>query len=158
MTNNDNDNLSNNDDTSDNDDNNRDKESQTMAMTATTTKTAPAAATKKAEAKTMGEDIINIDSPPRKKQHAANRAASYFSTMILKGYMVNPYSKGSKNMINVVFHKGGMPPESKKLLMLLNLGGRLFKLSGRHLKSFTQMSKQPPKASKWTLHATRGTR
>jgi hypothetical protein len=39
--------------------------------------------------------------------------------------MVNPYSKGSKNMINVVFHKDSVPPGSRKLVMLLlDLGGK----------------------------------
>ncbi len=62
--------------------------------------------------------------PPRKKQRVANQAMSYFSTATLKGYTVNPYSKGSKNMINIVFHEGGVPPESRKLVMLLDLGGK----------------------------------
>jgi hypothetical protein len=51
-----------------------------------------ATATKKAEAKTMEDDIINIDSPPhkKKKQSPVDQATSYFSTTTLKGYMVNP--------------------------------------------------------------------
>ncbi len=112
----------------DNDDSNGDKESWTMAKTAAATKKAPAAATKEAGAKKTGEDIINIDSPPRKKQRAANQAASYFSTMTLKGYMVNPYSMRSKNMIDVVFHKGGVPPEYGKPVMLLDLRGKALRV------------------------------
>ncbi len=67
---------------------------------------------------------VIINSPPHKKrkQSAANWAASYFSTTTLKGYTVNPYSKGSKNIIDVVFHKGGMPPESRRPVMSLDLG------------------------------------
>jgi hypothetical protein len=58
-----------------------------MVKTAATKKTkAAASAPKKAGAKTMGEDIIDIDTPPRKKQCAANRAAAYFSIKTLKGY------------------------------------------------------------------------
>jgi hypothetical protein len=53
-----------------------------------------------------------------------DRAVSYFLTMTLKWYTVNPYSKGSKNMIDVVFHKGGIPPESGNPMMLLDLGGK----------------------------------
>jgi hypothetical protein len=85
---NDDDDVINNDHASDNDNDNDngDKESQMMAKTATATKKAPATAIKKARAKKMGEDIIDINSPPRKKQHAANQVKSYFSTTTLKGY------------------------------------------------------------------------
>jgi hypothetical protein len=44
--------------------------------------------------------------------------------MTLKGYTVNRYSKGSKNCINAVFHKGGMLPKSTKPVMMLDLGGK----------------------------------
>jgi hypothetical protein len=95
-----------------------------MAKTAATKKTKAApSALKKAGAKTTGEEVINIDTPTKKKQHAADQAAAYFSTMTLKGYTVNPSSKGPKNMINVMFHKGGVPPESGKPVMSLDLGG-----------------------------------
>ncbi len=107
-----------------------------MAKTAATKKTkAAASALKKAGAKTTGEEVINIDTPPKKKQHAANQAAAYFSTTTLKGYTVNPYSKGSKNMINIVFHKGGVPPESRKLVMSLNLGGKALQVEWKAAKS-----------------------
>ncbi len=43
---------------------------------------------------------------------------------ILKVYTVNPYSKGSKNHINVVFHKGSMPQKFTKPVMMLDLGGK----------------------------------
>ena len=57
----------------------------------------------------IGEEVIDIDTPPKKKKHAANWAAAYFLTKTLKGYMVYQYSEGSKNRIDVVFHKGGIP-------------------------------------------------
>ena len=53
-----------------------------------------------------------------------NWAASYFLTMTLKGYTVNPYTKGLKNRIDVVFHKGGMPSNSGKPVMMLDLRGK----------------------------------
>ncbi len=62
--------------------------------------------------------------PPKKKQHAANRAAAYFSTKTLKGYTVNHYSKGSKNCINVVFHEGGIPSKRAQPVMSLDQGGK----------------------------------
>ncbi len=33
----------------------------------------------------IGEEVIDIDTPPKNKQHAANRAAAYFSTKTPKG-------------------------------------------------------------------------
>jgi hypothetical protein len=107
-----------------------------MAKTASTKKTkAAASALKKAGAKTTGEEEINIDTPLKKKQHAANRAAAYFSTTTLKGYTVNPYSKGSKNMINIGFHKGRVPLESRKPVMLLNLRGKALRVEWKAAKS-----------------------
>ncbi len=125
--------MSNNNNASNKDkdkDNDGEEENQTMAKMAAATKKAPAAATKKAGAKIMGEDVIDIDSPPHKKrkQSATDWATSYFSTMTFKGYAVNPYSKGSKNMIDIVFHKGGVPPKSGKPVMLLNLGGKALRV------------------------------
>ncbi len=68
----------------------------------------------------IGEEVIDIDTPPKKKQCAANRAAAYFSTKTLKGYMVNHYSKGSKNCIDVVFREGGIPSKRTHPMMSLN--------------------------------------
>jgi hypothetical protein len=60
-----------------------------MAKTATAKKNkAAATAPNKASAKMTGEDIINIDTPLRKKQ---------------RRYTVNQYSKGSKNCIDMDF-------------------------------------------------------
>ena len=56
------------------------------------------------------------------------RRRHHFSTTTLKGYTVNPYSKGSKNRINVGFHKGGMPPQSTKPMMMLDFGGKALQI------------------------------
>jgi hypothetical protein len=90
-----------------------------MAKTAAT-------ASKKASTKTTGEDVTDIDSPPskNKKQCTADRATSYFLMTTQKGYTVDPYSKGLKNRIDVVFHKGSVPPKSADPLMTLDLGGK----------------------------------
>jgi hypothetical protein len=76
----------------------------------------------------IGEEVIDIDTPSKKKQHAANRAAAYFSTKTPKGYMVNHYSKGSKNCIDVVFHKGGIPSKRTHPVMSLDQGGKALKV------------------------------
>ncbi len=87
---------------------------------------AAATATKKASAKTMGDNVIKVDTPPSKKakQRAAARAATYFSTTALKGYIVNPYSRWSKNCINMVVHDGGVPSKSKEPMIFLDHGGK----------------------------------
>ncbi len=66
--------------------------------------------------------------PPKKKQHAADRAAANFLTKTLKGYTVNNYSKGIKNCIDVIFHKGGIPSERAHPVMSLDQGGKALKV------------------------------
>jgi hypothetical protein len=76
----------------------------------------------------IGEEVIDIDTPPKKKQRATDRAAASFLTKTLKGYTVNHYSKGSKNCIDVVFHKGGIPSKRTHPVMSLNQGGKALKV------------------------------
>ncbi len=76
----------------------------------------------------IGEEVIDINPPPKKKLHAADRAAAYFSTKTLKGYTVNHYSKGSKNCINVVFHKGGIQSKRTHPMISLDQGGKALKV------------------------------
>ncbi len=64
----------------------------------------------------------------KKKQRAAGQAASYFLTTTLKGNTINPYTKGSKNRIDVVFHKGGVPSDSGKPVMMLDLRGKALRV------------------------------
>jgi hypothetical protein len=133
--NDDNDKVIDNKDTSNNDDDNNGDKDQTMVKTTAATKKAPAAATKKAGDKKTGEDVIDIAPLPRKKQHNVDQVGSYFLTTTLKGYTVNPYSKGSKNMIDVMFHEGRVPPESGKPVMLLNLRGKALQVEWKAAKS-----------------------
>jgi hypothetical protein len=48
----------------------------------------------------------------------------YFSTTALKGYTMNPYSRGSKNRIDVVFQNGSVPSKSKEPVISLDHGGK----------------------------------
>jgi hypothetical protein len=125
----DNDNLGNDDASKNDNDEVNENVPPNMAKTAPTKKTkAAASARKKAGTKTTREDVIDIDTPPRKKQRAANQAAAYFLTKILKGYTVNHYSTGSKNCIKVVFHEGGIPSERAQPVMSLDQGGKALKV------------------------------
>ena len=89
-------------------------------------KASATASKKKAGAKTTGEDVIDLDSPPpkKKKKGAAEMAAEYFSTTTLKGFTVNPYSRGSKNRIDVVFHDSGVPSKAEEPVITLDHGGK----------------------------------
>jgi hypothetical protein len=109
-------------------------EEPNMATAATKKNKAATIAPKKAGTKTAREDVININTPPRKKQCAANRAAAYFLTKTLKGHKVNQYSKGSKNRINVDFHEGGVPAKSAQPKMSLNQGGKALQVKWKQSK------------------------
>jgi hypothetical protein len=104
----------------------------------------------------IGEEVIGIDTPPKMKQCASDWAAAYFLTKTLKGYTVNHYSKGSKNCINVVFHKGCIPSERVHPVMSLNQGGNASKLSGSCLSISSWTSRQRRKQS--PRNGTMGTR
>jgi hypothetical protein len=90
--------------------------------------------------------------PPKKKQRAADWAAAYFLTKTLKGYTVNHYSKGSKNCIDVVFHKGGIPSKRAQPVSL-DQGGKALKVKWKlseHLFIDKQVTVQAiPKDSAW---------
>jgi hypothetical protein len=80
---------------------------------------------KRGKAKVAGDDHINVDTPPPKKQKdALKRAEMYFSMTCKKGYTVNPWSKGTKNYINMVFYNGGVPDSSKEPNITLDEGGK----------------------------------
>ena len=105
-----------------------------MAKATKKSKAPVTASKKKAGAKTMGEDIIHIDTPPKKKKKkkkkkgAAKRAAEHFSTTTLKGYKINPDSRGSKNRIDVVFHDSGVPFKSEESIISLDHGGKALRV------------------------------
>jgi hypothetical protein len=46
----------------------------------------------------------------------------------LEGFTVNPYSRGSKNCIDVVFHNGGVPSKSKEPVIYLDHGGKALRV------------------------------
>jgi hypothetical protein len=65
--------------------------------------------------------------------------------------MVNQYSKGSKNHINVVFHKGGMPSKRAQPVMSLDQGEKALRVKWKlseHLFTNKQATAQSiPKVS-----------
>ncbi len=135
------------------------EEPPNMAKTATAKKNkAAATALLKASAKTIGEDIISINIPLRKNQHAANWAAAYFLTTTLKGYRVYHYSKRSKNRIDVVFHKGVVPAKSAQPVMSLVQEGKAFRVEWKlseHLFTDKQATAQaiPKDSVQYTEYA-----
>ncbi len=101
----------------------------------------------------IGVEVIDIDNPLKKKQHAADQAAEYILTKTLKGYTVNHYSKGSKNCIDVVFHKGGIPSKRTHPVISIDQGGKALKVEwklSKHLFTDKQATAQViPKDSTW---------
>jgi hypothetical protein len=67
-------------------------------------------------------EAIDLDTPPRKKP-CATATASRYSVDRMQGFTVNPYAKGSKNKINIVLHKGGVPPDDTQPHVTLLPGG-----------------------------------
>jgi hypothetical protein len=125
-----------------------------MAKIAAIKKTkAAASASKKAGAKTLGEEVININTHPEEEAACHQPGRTYFSTKTLKGYRDNHYSKGSKNCINVVFHKGGIPSKKAQPIMYLDQGVKALKVEWKlseHLFTDKQAKAQAiPKDSMW---------
>ena len=119
-----------------------------MAKAKKKSKDSATASKRKVGAKMTGEDVIDLDTPPKKKKKGtAKRAAVYFLTATLKGFMVNPYSRRSKNRINVVFHNSGVPSKAEK--PVVSLGGSFG-------KSFSQTFKQWHRGSRRTLPVSMG--
>jgi hypothetical protein len=50
----------------------------------------------------------DLDTTPRKKSRAT---AMRFSIIAMHGFTANPFAKGLKNKINVVFYESGVPPK-----------------------------------------------
>ena len=97
-------------------------------MANTTKKSKSASSAKRGKAKTTGDEPFDVDTPPPKKHKVANRASKYFSTTSKKGYTVNPWSKGSKNYIDVVFHDSGVPAKSEEPNITLDEGGNALRV------------------------------
>jgi hypothetical protein len=89
-------------------------------------KASATASKKKAGAKTMGEDFIDLNTPPPKEEEKRRRQKDgrILLDHYLKGYMVNPYSRGSKNRIAVVFHDSGVPSKVEEPVITLDRGGK----------------------------------
>ena len=73
--------------------------------------------------KINGGELIDLDTPPKKKSRAAT---ARYSTEKRGCYTINPYTHRKKNKINVVLHEGGMPPkDAQPQVSLLPLGKTL---------------------------------
>ncbi len=67
-------------------------------------------------------EAIDLDTSPRKKLRATATALRY-SVDTMCGFTINPYAKGLKNKINIVFHKGVCPPIMPSPMQACYLGG-----------------------------------
>ena len=89
-------------------------------------KTTKKPAAKRAAPKMTGEEVVVIDAS--KKQRSGKSVSTYFSTTCKKGYTVNPWSKETKNFIDVVFHDGGVPTKSEEPNITLDEGGKALRV------------------------------
>ncbi len=91
-----------------------------------------AAPKKSAGRKTMGEETIGLHPPPRKKPRAA---AACYSIENRGCYTVNPNAHCSKNKIDVVLHKGGVPSKDAQPQVYLLLGGKTLSVQWKTSRS-----------------------
>jgi hypothetical protein len=77
---------------------------------------------KSSNKKTTGMDAININTPLRKKPHATTTASRY-SINIMCRLTINPYTKGSKNKVDIIPHEGSVPPNNAQPHVTLLSGG-----------------------------------
>jgi hypothetical protein len=96
----------------------------TMAKSSksTTSATAKKSAKKTNNKKTTGMEAIDLDTPPRKKPRSTATALRY-SVDMLQGVTVNPYAKGLKKKIDIILHKGSVPPNDSQPHITLLPGG-----------------------------------
>ncbi len=67
-------------------------------------------------------DNINLDTPPRKNLRTTTTASCY---------SINPYAKGLKNKIDIILHKGGVPPPKRSAQAKLLPGGMTLSVQWR---------------------------
>jgi hypothetical protein len=77
--------------------------------------------------KTTGMEAIDLDTPPRKKPRTTATALRY-SVDMARSFTVNPYAKGLKSNINIVLHKGGVPPNDPQPHVTLLPGGMMLSI------------------------------
>ena len=80
--------------------------------------------TKRAGPKAMGEDDVLILDGADKRQRSIKSSAPRWSLAQLKGFTVNPYSKGAKNLVDIVVHNSGIPTEHGQPDIKLALSGK----------------------------------
>jgi hypothetical protein len=96
-----------------------------------------AAPKKYAGRKTTGEETIDLDTPPRKNPRAP---AARYSIEKRGCYTVNPYAHRSKNKIDVLLHKGGVPSKDAQPQVSLLLGGKTLSVQWKTLeKLFSEL-------------------
>jgi hypothetical protein len=109
-------------------------------MAKSTKSTASAAAKKSTKKpnnkKTTGMEAIDLNTPPRKKPHTTATALRC-SVDMTRGLTINPYAKGSKNKINIILHKGGVPPDDAQPHVTLLPGGMMLSIQWKAPKKLS---------------------
>ena len=87
-------------------------------------KTTKKSGTKRAGPKMTGEDLVVIDASNKKQHLSKSLPAPLWSLTQTKGFTVNPYSKGSKNKVDIIVHNSGVPTKHGQPTFKLALGGK----------------------------------
>jgi hypothetical protein len=120
-------------------------------------KTMASAAAKKSTKKTNNKkttrmEAIDLNTPPRKKLHATT-TASHYSGDMTRGFTVNPYAKGSKNKIDIVLYKGGVPPDDAQPHITLLPGGMMLSIQWKASKKlYTKLQATAQKIRRDSSH------
>ncbi len=125
-------------------------------MAKTATKKKPS--TQKAGRKMTGLDDnpINLNSPPPSNKQRS-KALTCFSVNTLRGFTVNPYAQGTKNKIDIILHKGGVPPKDVQPQVTLLPGGRMLGVLWKTLRSCSRRCRPLSRGSSLTPPAVLGT-
>jgi hypothetical protein len=97
-------------------------------------------------------EAIDLDTPPRQKPRTTATASCY-SIDTTHGFTVNPYAKGSKNKIDIVLHKGGVPPNDAQPHVTLLPGGMTLSIPWKALeKLYTKIQATAHKIRRESSH------
>ena len=98
-------------------------------------KTTKKSDSKRAGSKMTGEDFVVIDASDKKQCSSKSLPAPLWELTQTKGFTVNPYSKGSKNKVDIVVHNNAVPTEHDQPTFKLALEGKSVEIEWKLPKS-----------------------
>jgi hypothetical protein len=122
-------------------------------MAKTTKKSNSASLVKRGNAKTMSDAPIDVDIPPQESQRHRQPGVKVLLHNQQEGVHHNPWLRGSKNYIDVVFHNGGVPAKIEEPNITLDKGGKAlhieWKLPEKLFTAMQAIAQSIPMDSAW---------